>query len=99
MTVPAPAGAAGPALKFWYRAQAMPNASAHASTAGSYLTLPEGVGWMEQTLCLDPRQVGRPATVRIGGGGPGGLCANTFPAERFWIDDVRLTTDAACPGG
>jgi hypothetical protein len=48
-------------------------------------------------VCLDPVLIGHAVNVQFTAAGPGGTCANTYPTETMWIDDVQSTTDAACP--
>lgn len=94
--VPPPDGAAGPAMKFWYKTGGSNPQSAFYSTPGSG-ALVESSTWQQSTVCLDPDQVGRPMAISFTIDRASGTCANTFPAEYAWVDDVEMTTDASCP--
>ncbi|XXY52952.1 hypothetical protein WME91_17650 [Sorangium sp. So ce269] len=92
-TVPEPDGAAGPALKFWYRTSALTAATA-SSTPGA--ALPPSEGWTQRTICLDPRTAGRPQhlSFKIGASG---VCDDPLDNETLHVDDVEVTTDPSCP--
>jgi hypothetical protein len=101
VTVPAPAGGAGPALGLWYET----NTAAHSSLAVSMnalaapLMLPLAAGWTHVTACLDPHLATRPDLLRVSLASVdgGGTCADTFPGETVGLDDVTLGTDPSCP--
>jgi hypothetical protein len=101
VTMPAPEGASGPALKLWYDA----SATSHLALAvalgafSSPLVLPATTGWAPFTACLNPRLATRPdlLTFSLVSADGGGTCSDTFPMETFWLDDIELTTDASCP--
>jgi hypothetical protein len=102
VTVPAPAGAAGPALKLSWRTGASQHDSLFVvmnafSTAPK--SLPLAPAWTQATICLDPDLAGRPELLRIGvmNVDGGGTCANGFPEETIDLDDVTLGTDPSCP--
>ncbi|WP_434042486.1 MULTISPECIES: hypothetical protein [Sorangium] len=92
-TVPGPDGAAGPALKFWYRTSHLSAATA-SSTPGA--ELPASESWTQQTICLDPRTAGRPQhlSFKIG---TSGVCDAPLDRETLHVDDVEVTTDPSCP--
>ncbi|WP_437587068.1 hypothetical protein [Sorangium sp. So ce1000] len=92
-TVPAPEGAAGPALKFWYRTSHLRAATA-TSTPGA--TLPPSEGWTQRTICLNPRTAGRPQhlSFKISASG---ACDAPLDDEALHVDDVEATTDPSCP--
>jgi hypothetical protein len=95
VVVPQPSGTAGPVLKFYYRTGNNPESTFY-STPGVG-ALEENVGWQQSTVCLDPILAGRPTTVSFTIDRSSGTCANTFPAEYAWVDDIQLGTDASCP--
>ena len=99
VTVPAPVGTAGPALAFWYKTSTIAHAdlSATMNALTAAVTLPDASEWTQVRACLDPHLAGRPDLLTFGIAGAGGDCASAFPAETLAIDDVELTTDAACP--
>ncbi|XXX74238.1 hypothetical protein WMF30_42000 [Sorangium sp. So ce134] len=92
-TVPEPEGAAGPALKFWYRTSDLRAATA-TSTPGDTLAASER--WTQRTICLDPRTAGRPQhlSFKIGASG---VCDEPLGRETLHVDDVEATTDPSCP--
>lgn len=105
--VPAPAGNAGPAVKFFAnvgvnnvktttRVQIL-GLPAFGGAPG-VLDLPENGVYTQRTVCLPPTMVGRRVTMRFStGDSDGGGCAANYPEEAAFIDDVEVTTDAACP--
>jgi hypothetical protein len=102
VTVPAPAGAAGPALKLWWRT----GASTHDSLSvvmNAFSTAPRSLplapDWTQATICLDPHLAGRPELLRISvlNIDGGGTCANGFEGETVDLDDLTLETDPSCP--
>ncbi|HSK05833.1 MAG TPA: hypothetical protein VK932_31515 [Kofleriaceae bacterium] len=97
--VPAPSGAAGPALKFFANVGTNVDASTSVSTRGSpSLALTEGGGYRPYTFCLNPVYAGRPALVSFSHNGGGGTCDNTnYGTQTALIDDLELTTDPMCP--
>jgi hypothetical protein len=91
--VPDSSGSAGPALKFSY--EYSPTIS---STFVSILgTLPPAATYTERTICLDPALSGSTQRFSISLGGGSGTCADTYADETLRVDDVVVTTDAACP--
>jgi hypothetical protein len=62
------------------------------------VSLPAASTWTQVTACLDTHLAGRPDLLHFGvvSTDGGGICADTFPAETFAIDDVELTADANC---
>jgi len=99
VTVPAPVGTAGPALKFWYKTSAITYAglSATMSALSAVVALPAATDWTQARACLQPNLAGRPDVLTFGVAGSGGDCTTAFTPETFAIDDVELTTDSACP--
>jgi hypothetical protein len=111
VTIPTPVGAAGPALKLWYKTsdpkpKAVVAAHALSAAAGSFALLAGTFGvelaaasaWTQETLCLDPRLAGRPDVLSLTTTAGGGLCGTTYPSTRtVAFDDVELTTDPGCP--
>lgn len=96
IVVPEPDTTGGPALKYYYRIGNNPE-TVTASFPGNG-DLPEGgLDFAEATVCLDPRQATKPLSVQFRIDPGGGTCADTFPEEQARIDNVRVTTDAACP--
>jgi hypothetical protein len=95
VVVPQPSGAAGPALKFYYRTGNNPESTFYSTPGVGALT--ENAGWLQSTVCLDPLLAGRPTTVTFTIDRGSGTCANVFPAEYAWVDDIQLGTDVSCP--
>jgi len=96
IVVPKPDATGGPALKYYYRVGNNPETTTSSLPGNG--ALPEGgLDFAEATVCLDPNQATKPLNIlfRIDPGG--GTCADTFPEEQARIDNVRVTTDAACP--
>jgi hypothetical protein len=101
VTIATPVGDAGPALVFWYKSGAGSNTELEVSLsalAGPVkLPAPRPQGWTRARACLDPHLAGRPDLLRFSiVSEAGGTCTDTFATEMFAIDDVELTTDAAC---
>lgn len=100
VTVPASVGSAGPALAFWYKTDASQTTAQVVSTAlPSPFVLSAAGAWTRAKVCLDPRLAGWPSPLTFQLVSPGGGCASHFSVETFAIDDIELTTDAACPVG
>jgi hypothetical protein len=101
VTVPTPAGGAGPVLKLWYETNVGANdtLSVSLNELGAPTQLPLAPSWTQATFCLDPHLAGRPELLRVTltNVSGGGNCADTFPAETVGLDDVELGTDPACP--
>lgn len=96
LTVPAPNGTAGPALRFFYaRTGAAGDLSIY--VASEIMALEEQSAYAERTLCLDPAAAGQGLTVQLQLSGGSGTCANTIPEVRATFDDFEVTTDPACP--
>ncbi|WP_437996633.1 hypothetical protein WMF26_37375 [Sorangium sp. So ce185] len=92
-TVPEPDGAAGPALKFWYRTSDLRAATASSSPGAA---LPASERWKQRTICLDPRTAGRPQHLSFKLGASG-VCNEPLGQETLHVDDVEATTDPSCP--
>jgi hypothetical protein len=101
VTVPAPAAAAGPALKLWYETGASTEDSLSVSmnAFSTAVPLPLAPSWKQATICLDPALAGRPELLRVSlmNVNGGGTCADTFPEESVVLDDITLGTDESCP--
>jgi len=102
--VPPPTGAAGPALKFFANVGANhPKTTTRVAVqpffnTSSSIDLPENGIYTQGTLCLPPNAGGRRVTVRFStGDSDGGGCGANYTEEVAFIDDVEVTTDAACP--
>ncbi len=97
--VPAPNGAAGPALKFFANIGNNVDATTSVFSRGSQsLALTEGGGYRPYTYCLNPLYAGRPTIVSFSHDGGSGTCNNTnYGTQVAWIDDIELTTDPMCP--
>lgn len=97
-TVPPPAGSAGPALTFFADVGINANATTTVRVGATTQTLTEGGGYIKYTVCLNPLFAGRPQQVTISHDGGSGLCDNSnYPQQEAHIDDIAVTTDAACP--
>jgi hypothetical protein len=100
VTVPRTAGSRGPALKFWYRTAGLAQTalSVAMNALGTAMSLGPASEWKQVSACLDPSLATRPDLLRFAIVSPtGGTCADEFPVESIWLDDVELTTDANCP--
>jgi hypothetical protein len=98
--VPAPSGAAGPALKFFANVGVNPDAATFVSARGGTAsqTLTEGGGYRPYTVCLSPVYQGRPQQVFLRHDGGSGLCDNSnYVQQNALIDDIEVTTDPLCP--
>lgn len=98
ITVPLPAGAAGPAVKLWYRLPKKVTAS-FTVTAGKAASAALAVAatWTQKIVCLRPVDAGQPVGFGITASGGSGTCANTFSGETLDVDDIEVTTDPSCP--
>lgn len=95
IVVPKPDATGGPALKYFYQADDNPETTLESQPGNG--PLPEGgAGFVEETVCLNPALATQPQEVsfRMQRSGP---CGTTFPEEEAFIDNVRVTTDPACP--
>jgi hypothetical protein len=106
ITIPAPVGTAGPALKFFYKYPtptvpagttiAFRYSPSSAASAAVPADLTPSTTYAQVKVCLDPKRVGQPETVRFSGHAFG-TCANApYVAQSAWFDDVEVTTDATC---
>jgi hypothetical protein len=95
IVVPKSDATGGPVLKYFYQVAENPETSLESRPGNG--PLPEGAaGYVEETVCLDPALATQPQELvftmqRIG------PCDVTFPEEEAFVDNVRVTTDAACP--
>ena len=97
-TVPPATGNAGPALTFYTDIDVNLEAATGVLANNKFQSFAEGGGYRKQTVCLDPRFVGRPQVVRVAHSGGGGVCdAVNYPQQTARIDDVEVTTDVSCP--
>jgi hypothetical protein len=94
ITVPPASGAAGPAVKLWYRLPAATKAVFTMTPGGLFAT---SASWVQKIVCLDSKDAGRPVQLRINASGGSGTCATTFSTEDIDVDDIEVTTDASCP--
>ena len=104
VTIPAPVGAAGPALKFFYKyptptsgtlsMRYFPSSPGSTAVPGE---LSPSTTYAQVKVCLDPKRAGQPETVRFSGLAFGSCANASFPNQSAWIDDVEITTDATCP--
>lgn len=93
--VPEPDATGGPALKYFYRVGNNPQTETTSRPGGG--ALPEGgAEFVEQTVCLNPALATKPQTLTFTISPIGDKCAETFPEEEAFIDNVRVLTDAAC---
>lgn len=96
IVVPKPDATGGPALKYFYRVGNNPETVTSSSPGNGDLS--EGASeYLEETVCLNPADATKPQTLTFTISPGGGTCAVTFPEEEAFIDNVRLTTDPACP--
>ncbi len=96
VTVPPPEPGKGPAMKFFYKTLG----AGTGFTATSVGTLPPAPDWVEKTACLPPARVGQPQYVSFTVNTPlpaGGTCGTAAASDTLMIDEVRVTTDPACP--
>lgn len=95
ITIPPPAGNAGPALKFWYKLPTQAQGTFY--VAGTTLTAT--ATYVQKTQCLDPNYVGRSQPISIQANSPynASMCGQYFGSEVLYVDDVEVTTDATCP--
>lgn len=94
ITVPEPVGAAGPAVKLWYRLPVKTKATFETTPGGA---LEVSATWKQKVICLDPTSAGRPLAFTVEADGGGGTCADYYASEHLDLDDVEATTEASCP--
>jgi hypothetical protein len=101
VTMPASAGAAGPALHLWYETNTGTHTGLEVSmnAFSAPVPLPPSATWTRATVCLDPRLAGRPEILRVTLTNVSGdsVCADQFPEETVGLDDLDLGTDPTCP--
>jgi hypothetical protein len=95
ITVPAPVGAAGPAVKFWYKAPVINSGTAFSTSPGT--TLPATGSYTQAKVCLDPRRIGQSQLLTFSSRVLGVCTTASFPTQSAWFDDIEVTTDASCP--
>ncbi len=95
-TVPASAGGAGPALKFWVRGHVTTPATFSVSYGSG---VPVTDAWTQRTVCISPKESGRTRSISFSiYTGSVATCGTfTGAVTDVAIDDVELTTDASCP--
>ena len=99
--VPEATASAGPAVKFFAKADA---ANVNSATGAILLPgfeqqlIPENGTYVEGKLCISPKLAGRLLGLRLTTGDPdGGGCGATTYEEFGFFDDVQITTDPTCP--
>ena len=98
IVVPESLAAAGPALKFFYKATPAGKYRFGASVGATSFTPTLDGQYREGRICLNPKLAGRAQTVVFRMSAVGGhTCANTIAAETAYVDDLSATNDAACP--
>jgi hypothetical protein len=97
ITVPASVGANGPAVTFWYEADAATDGenAYFSSTPGG--TLPATATWTQVKSCLDPQHPGAGVDLTFTSYGGDGTCDAYYPTMNAYFDDVAVTTDPSCP--
>ncbi|MBW2687747.1 MAG: hypothetical protein JRE19_17810 [Deltaproteobacteria bacterium] len=94
MVVPKPDATGGPAVKYFYQLDNNPGTTLESQPGNG--PLPDvTAGFVEETVCLDPALATQPlelgfTMLR------NGTCGTPSEEEAF-VDNVRVTTDAACP--
>jgi hypothetical protein len=88
---------AGPALAFFYRADAANKTKFEVIASGSVFTGTADNTWRQGVVCLDPKLAGRPQTVSFTREFLGGTCEIAMATETAFVDDLALTTDPSCP--
>jgi hypothetical protein len=95
MVVPKPDATGGPAVKYFYRVDDNPETTLESRPGNG--PLPEGTAaFVEETVCLNPALATQPQEL-VFTMQPSGPCGGTFPEEEAFMDNVRVTTDPACP--
>ena len=97
IVVPKPDATGGPTLKYFYQVGDNPETSVTSRPGNGPLPEPTA-GYVEETVCLDPALATQPQELVFTMQSSGGPCGDPFlPEEEAFIDNVRVTTDAACP--
>ena len=88
--------AAGQALRFWYRTDAIDQTSLDVYGPGvGHLSLGSSPIWTQAQYCLQPHEdLVTPVSFRLSTGG--GSCINDIPIEQAWVDDVEIISDPTC---
>lgn len=95
IVTPRPDANGGPAVKFFHRLNDNPASTTTVQPGG---VLPEGnADFVEYIQCLDPARAMQPLPISFSMRGPSGTCGTPSPNERAVFDNVRVTTDPACP--
>src|SRR5690606_25847794 len=90
----------GPALRFWHDTPDLTAVSAKVNVANplpTIRTLPEGGGWTEEVVCLDPELAGLLTLVEVYLVDGSGMCDETQPPESMRVDDISIGPDPRCP--
>jgi hypothetical protein len=94
---PAGSGSAGPALSFFYRANAGVTTRFNVFAFGPDFTPIQDGQWHQGVVCLNPVLRGRNQNVSFTVTFQSGTCEQVIAAETAYIDDLVLTTDPICP--
>ncbi len=94
-TVPAATSTEGPAISFWYKAQA--SAGGELRATPSSVALPAAAMWTKKLTCLDPKTSGRAAKMQLIFSATIPTCTTTFAQLDAYVDDVTAGTDPSCP--
>jgi len=89
-TIPDAAGAAGPAIKFFYKANVAKDSSVQAF--GQSLT--SAAAWTARTVCLPASKSGLAQSLELGVFAAAKDCDSVASLQ---VDDIELTSDATCP--
>ncbi|HLU68534.1 MAG TPA: hypothetical protein VKZ63_19760 [Kofleriaceae bacterium] len=96
-----PAGAeGGPAFRFWHDTPDLAESTASVSVhhpAPTARPLPEGSGWAEEVVCLDPELAGLLTRIVVRLSGGGGACNVPYAPESIRLDDLSIGPDPRCP--
>lgn len=94
---PPSAGAAGPALSFFYRAAPGSMTLFGVSSGfGPVFTPTQDNQWHQGLVCLNPALRGRNHGVSFSVRFQSGSCNVAIPAETAYVDDLMVTTDPSC---
>jgi hypothetical protein len=94
---PPSAGAAGPAVSFFYRAAPGSMTKFSVSSGfGAAFAPTQDSQWHQGLVCLNPALHGRNQGVAFSVRFQSGTCSVTIPAETAYVDDLMVTTDPSC---
>ncbi len=97
VVAPASQATAGPALTFFYRADAANKTRFQAIGTGTTFTGTADATWRQGVVCLRPSFGGRTQRVSFTRSFLGGTCEQAMATEVAYVDDLVLTTDPSCP--